>query len=70
MVITKDTLVEDALKIHPELARVFIQQGMPCLVCGESFWGTIEELAKQYGKDVATVISALNRSTSHTNETP
>jgi hybrid cluster-associated redox disulfide protein len=61
MAIRKDSLVEDVLKGHPHLTRVFIQQGIPCLVCGESFWGTIEELARQYGKDVDTLVDELNK---------
>lgn len=60
MRITKDTLIEDILRADPGLARVFIREGLPCLVCGESFWGTIEELARQHGKDAETIVHALN----------
>ena len=37
MEITKDTLVEDVLRGYPSLSKVFIELGLPCLVCGEAF---------------------------------
>ncbi|MBN2621663.1 DUF1858 domain-containing protein [candidate division WOR-3 bacterium] len=61
MDITKESLVEDVLKAHPGLARVFIQEGLPCLVCGESFWGTIEELARQHGKEASAIVDSLKK---------
>ena len=63
MIITKESRVEDVLRAYPKLARVFIQEGIPCLVCGESFWGTIEELALQYGKDTSTIVTILKDNT-------
>ena len=60
MEITKDTPVEDALKGFPALAKVFIEYGLPCLVCGEAFWGTIEQLARQKAVDVGELVKKLN----------
>jgi hybrid cluster-associated redox disulfide protein len=60
MPISKDMKVEEILTDHPELTRVFIEQGLPCLVCGEPFWGTIEELAVRYRADLNILIKRLN----------
>jgi hybrid cluster-associated redox disulfide protein len=61
MEITKDMKVEDLLNSDPSLSRIFIELGLPCLVCGEAFWGTIEELARQNGIAVDKVIKELNK---------
>jgi len=59
--ITRDTAVEDVLKGYPMLAKVFIDYGLPCLVCGEPFWGTIEELSRQHDVDCTTLVKKLNQ---------
>ncbi len=59
--ITAQTSVEDVLKEYPTLVHVFIEQGLPCLVCGEPFWGTIEELSRQQHIDVKALINKLNQ---------
>ena len=60
MEITKDTPVEDVLQGYPSLSKVFIELGLPCLVCGEAFWGTIDELACQNNVDVNKIVKELN----------
>lgn len=61
MEVTSDSRVEDVLREHPDLAPVFIQNEIPCLVCGETFWGTIEELARFYGKDMSKIMKEINK---------
>jgi len=61
MDITKDTSVEEALKGHPALTKVFIDLGLPCFVCGEAFWGTVEELARQNNIDASELVNKLNK---------
>jgi hypothetical protein len=35
---------------------------LPCLTCGEPFWGTVEELAKQNNfEKLAELLSDLNK---------
>ena len=60
MEITKDTLVEDVLRDYPSLSKVFIELGLPCLVCGEAFWGTIDELVRQNNVDANKIVKELN----------
>ncbi|MDH4210145.1 MAG: DUF1858 domain-containing protein [candidate division WOR-3 bacterium] len=46
--INADTHVEQILMKYPALSRIFIDFGLPCLVCGEPFWGTIAELGSNH----------------------
>ena len=68
MEITKQTAVDDVLKGYPVLTRVFIEFGLPCLVCGEAFWGTIEELAQQNNVDPENLVKKLNEKRHEINE--
>ena len=43
--VTKDTPVEDLMEAWPGLVKFLVDEGLPCLVCGEPFWGSIGELA-------------------------
>ncbi|MGB3341627.1 MAG: hypothetical protein WBB37_09115 [bacterium] len=61
MEITGDNQVEDLLNSDPSLSKIFIELGLPCLVCGQAFWGTIEELARQNNIAVDIVIKELNK---------
>ena len=54
----KDT--KEILEENPGLSQIFVQYGLPCLVCGEPFWGTIEQLARQHGVDVKDLVNKLN----------
>ena len=60
MDIAKDISVSDVLAKHPGLVKIFIDFGLPCLVCGEAFWGTIEELAQRHNVDVENLVNKLN----------
>jgi hybrid cluster-associated redox disulfide protein len=58
--ITKDMSVEDLIDAYPQTVQIFIHLGLPCLVCGEPFWGTVEELARKYNADPDQVLKSLN----------
>jgi len=47
--ITKDSPVEDLVHEFPGVVSFLIQQGLPCVVCGEPFWGSLGDLARQKG---------------------
>lgn len=64
MEINEKTLIEDLVKEHPETIKVFVKHGMPCIVCGEPLWGTIEENARRYGVDLKSLLKDLNESNS------
>ena len=58
--ITAQTHIDQLLAKYPSLSRTFIQFGLPCLVCGEPYWGTIEELARQHDVDLGELVNVLN----------
>lgn len=58
--ITSDSLVEDVLTEYPALTKVFIQFGLPCLVCGEAHWGTLRDLVQGHAIDIDKLIMTLN----------
>ena len=58
--IAKDMPISDVLDKYPNLVTVFINHGLPCLVCGQPFWGTIEELAQKHNADVNELVNKLN----------
>jgi len=60
MQITKDSPVEEVLREYPSLSKTFIKIGLPCQVCGQAFWGTIEELAQQNNVDPENLVKKLN----------
>ena len=58
--ITKDTTIEEILEQHPETVKVFMDFGVPYLVCGEPLWGKVEEVAKKYKADLTELLEKLN----------
>ncbi|MCB2231636.1 DUF1858 domain-containing protein [bacterium] len=44
-----DRPVDQLVREFPELVRFLINHNLPCVVCGEPFWGTLRELAHQKG---------------------
>lgn len=55
------TTVEEILDRCPAANGLLIEKGLPCIVCGEPFWGTLEELARRHGiEDVEGLLSELN----------
>jgi hypothetical protein len=47
--ISADITIEQLIKDYPGAVRFLIEKGLPCVVCGEPFWGTLADLAKQKG---------------------
>lgn len=61
--ISADRQVEDLVKQHPDLVRFLIAHDLPCVVCGEPFWGTLRELAAQKGwsnEQIASLVEEYN----------
>lgn len=44
-----DQPVDQLVKQFPGLVKFLIDHNLPCVVCGEPFWGTLRELAHQKG---------------------
>ena len=56
--------IEDLVRDHPESIRHLIHMGLPCLVCGEPTWGTLEHLARDKGltdEAIDSLVEELNR---------
>lgn len=58
--IDAQTHIDQILSVYPSLSRVFVECGLPCLVCGEPFWGTVEQLGNQHDADINQLINKLN----------
>lgn len=58
--ITHESIIEDLLTVYPSLTRVFIAHGLPHLVCGDPFWGTIAELPLKRTVDLEKLLKELN----------
>jgi hypothetical protein len=57
-------LIEDLIHEHPAAVRFLIDNNLPCVVCGEPFWGTLEELARQEDWDddrIDALVEKFNR---------
>jgi hypothetical protein len=52
---TRETSVEDLVELFPKAIGMLIERGLPCVVCGEPFWGSIAELAAQKGWDAPRI---------------
>jgi hypothetical protein len=56
--------IEELLDRYPGSVRLLIEKGLPCLVCGEPSWGTLEELAREKGWDeqaISQLVEEMNR---------
>jgi len=49
--IDADIQIDDLVRRYPGVVGFLIKKGLPCVVCGEPFWGTLTDLAKQKGFD-------------------
>jgi hypothetical protein len=68
--ITENAHIDDLLAEIPGLSQIFVKHGLPCLVCGEPFWGTIKDLARQHDVDVQDLIKELNEKRQEINVKP
>jgi len=49
MKINIDTSVEELVAVCIGVSTFLINKGLPCVVCGEPFWGSLWELCQQEG---------------------
>jgi len=64
--ITKDMKIDEVVERFPQTVKVFMDFGIPCLVCGEPPWDTIEEAAIKYEVDLDKLLEELNKRLSGT----
>lgn len=60
MQITKDMRISEIFYHHPNTASIFTQFGLRCVDCVASNLRTLEQVALAHGKDIDTLIIALN----------
>lgn len=58
--VTKDMIIMDIVKKHPETLPVFGQFGMGCLGCSGALFESLEQGASVHGIDVEEMVKALN----------
>ena len=60
-VITKDTLIMEAVEINPNAAEVLMSSGMHCLGCAIAHGETIAEAAEVHGIELEKLLEDLNK---------
>jgi len=57
--ITRDTIIADVLREHPECIEVFDRHEMPCRTCAGATTGTIAEGAMMHDVDADRILEEL-----------
>jgi len=47
--ITADAKIDELVEQFPDTVRFLIARNLPCVVCGEPFWGSLADLCRQKG---------------------
>ncbi len=58
--ITKDTTIDEAMRLCPTAPDIFRELGMGCAACLAAAAETIEEGAEMHEVDVQTIVDRLN----------
>lgn len=61
MEITRETIIADVLREHPECIEVFDRHAMPCLTCAGAATGSISEGAMLHDVDADTIVAELRQ---------
>ena len=63
--ISRAISIEDLVRHYPGVVKHLIERNLPCLVCGEPAWGTLEEFARDHGyseRDIDALVCNLRDS--------
>lgn len=60
MIVTKDTIIGEVLKAHPEAIRVLMKYNMGCVACMGATAESIEQGAAMHGIDHEPLVKELN----------
>ncbi len=66
--ITKQTEIEDLVKLIPDSVVYLMEKGIRCLRCGEPIWGSLENAAKEKGfsdHEIVKFVTELNNLSSN-----
>jgi methionine synthase II (cobalamin-independent) len=62
--ITRQTAIEDLVKLKPEAINYLFRKGIRCIRCGEPIWGSLEQAATEKGfsdADINLFVEELNQ---------
>ncbi len=59
--ITKNMVIGQLVKEHPEKLGILEKNGMHCIGCHIASWETLEQAASSHGLDVDSLIDELNK---------
>jgi hybrid cluster-associated redox disulfide protein len=60
MKVTKDTVIEEVLKAHPQAIHVLMRHNMGCVACMGATQESIEQGALMHGIDPEPIVKELN----------
>ena len=58
--VTKDTIIMEALQLHPGTAEFFLEIGMHCLGCPSASGESIAQAAAVHGVDADELVAKIN----------
>jgi hypothetical protein len=62
--IKRTTTIENLVEDVPGVVSYLIERGLPCIVCGQPVWGTLEDIARDRGLsdvDVEALVADMNK---------
>ena len=62
--ITADVKVDELVQQYPGTVKFLMRHNLPCVVCGEPFWGSLRELCKQKkwtDEQIEELVAEFNR---------
>ena len=59
--LTKNMLVGDVVKKHPDLVPIMLDYGMHCIGCHVATWETLEQAALSHGINADNLVKELNK---------
>jgi hybrid cluster-associated redox disulfide protein len=60
MQVSKDTIIEDVLKAHPNAIQVLMKYNLGCVACMGATQETLEQGARMHGVDPEPIVKELN----------
>ncbi|WP_049770372.1 DUF1858 domain-containing protein [Desulforapulum autotrophicum] len=57
----KDITVKELIERYPKLVKLFMDLGLLCIGCPAEAFHTVEDIAKEYGCDLNTLVHEINR---------
>ena len=60
VLVTKNMLIGEVIKKHPESIQVMLEHGMQCIGCHVATWESLEQGAAGHGINIDKLISDIN----------